>query len=207
MKTVIFDFDGTIADSLGLVVEIYRQLTNDTRKLTPAEYEALRKLPAQKVARSIGVSLWRIPFLVRKGRKIMHSRLGEVDVFEGLPEALERLKEQGYTLRIVTSNSAENVQKFLDDHQLSEYFSDIVGDVGLFNKAKVLRKIIKGDALDASQSYYVGDEARDIVASKKAGLRIISVAWGYNHEDLLRDLQPYAIARTPHELVNIITTN
>ncbi len=207
MKTVIFDFDGTIADSLGLVVEIYRQLTNDTRKLTPAEYEALRRLPAQKVARSIGVSLWRIPFLVRKGRKIMHSRLNEVKVFEGLPEALEKLKEQGYTLRIVTSNSEENVQKFLDDHQLSEYFSDIVGDVGLFNKAKVLRKIIKGDALDASQSYYVGDEARDIVASKKAGLRIISVAWGYNHEDLLRDLQPYAIARTPHELVNIITTN
>ncbi len=206
MKTVIFDFDGTIADSLGLVVEIYRQLTNDTRQLTSAEYEALRKLPAQKVARSIGVPLWRIPFLVRKGRKIMHSRLSEVQVFEGLPQALERLQEQGYALRIVTSNSVENVQKFLNEHDLSEYFSDIVGDVGLFNKAKVLRKIIKNDRLDAVQSYYVGDEARDIVASKKAGIRIVSVAWGYNHEDLLRDLQPYAIARTPHELVNIITT-
>lgn len=206
MKTVIFDFDGTIADSLGLVVEIYRQLTNDTRQLTPAEYEALRKLPAQKVARSIGVPLWRIPFLVRKGRKIMHSRLNEVQVFEGLPQALERLQEQGCTLRIVTSNSAGNVQKFLNDHDLSEYFSDIVGDVGLFNKAKVLRKIIKNDRLDAAQSYYVGDEARDIIASKKAGIRIVSVSWGYNHEDLLRDLQPYAIARTPHELVNIITT-
>jgi HAD superfamily hydrolase (TIGR01549 family) len=207
MKTIIFDFDGTIADSLGLVIEIYRQLTKDTRKLTPEEYEALRKLPAQKVAQSIGVPLWRVPFLVRKGRKIMRSRLNEVQVFDELPATLKTLKDQGYVLRIVTSNSVDNVQKFLNDHELSEYFSDIRGDIGLFSKAKVLKKIIKNEVLDPSQTYYVGDEARDIVASKKAGLRIVSVSWGYNHEDLLRDLDPYAIVHSPKELIDILTAD
>lgn len=207
MKTIIFDFDGTIADSLEVTIGIYRDLTNDRRVLTADEVEELRKLPLLKVASAIGVPLWKVPFLVRKGRKIMHSRLGDIKVFDDLPHVFEKLKADGYDLRIVSSNSIENVQTFLKKHDLDAYFTDIHGSVGLFSKARVLRKIIKKDKLQCNMTYYIGDEARDIIASRKAGIRIISVAWGYNHESLLRDLQPYAIARTPHELYDILSVD
>ncbi len=203
MKTIIFDFDGTIADSLELVIEIYRQLTGDNRKLTVSEREALRKLPAQRVMKTLGVSVWRLPFLVRKGRKIMHSRLDEVAVFEGLPDVLRTLQERGYTMRIVTSNSAKNVEFFLDKHALNSYFTDIVGNAGLFGKARVLRRIVTSEKLDLAQTYYVGDEARDITASKKAKLPIVAVGWGYNHTTLLQDLEPYALAEKPSDLLKI----
>lgn len=203
MKTIVFDFDGTIANSLELVIEIYSQLTGDTRTLTLEEREALRKMPAQKVMKALGVSTWRAPFLINKGRKIMHSRLGEVEVFVGLPEVLRVLQDRGYVMRIVTSNSAENVQVFLDRNSLSEYFTDITGNIGLFSKAKVLKQIVKKEKLDKNQTYYVGDEARDVAASKKAGLKIVSVTWGYNHEGLLERLQPYALAKTPNDLLKV----
>lgn len=205
MKTIIFDFDGTIADSLEVSISIYRDLTNDTRVLTVDEIEELRKLPLHKVVKAIGVPLWKVPLLVRKGRKIMHGRLNEIKVFDDLPHVFARLKEDGYDLRIVSSNSVENVQTFLKKHDLDTYFSDIHGSIGLFDKARVLRNIIRKDRLQCNMTYYVGDEARDIVASRKAGIRIVSVAWGYNHETLLRDLQPYAIARTPHELYDVLS--
>lgn len=203
MKTIIFDFDGTIADSLELVIEIYSQLTGDTRKLSLEERDALRKMPVQKVMKALGVRVWRAPFLVRKGRKIMHSRLNEVAVFPDLPEVLQALKDRGYSMQIVTSNSAENVRTFLDENNLGEYFTNITGNVGLFSKAKVLKQIIKKEKLDLNQTYYVGDEARDIVASKKAGLHIVSVTWGYNHGSLLEKLQPYALAKAPKDLLQI----
>lgn len=203
MKTIIFDFDGTIADSLELVIEIYRQLTGDTRPLTGEERDTLRKLPAQKVMKSLGVPMWRAPFLLGKGRKIMHSRVSEVEVFSGLPEVLKTLQERGYAMRIVTSNSENNVRVFLQKYNLESYFTSITGNIGLFSKAKVLKQIMKREKLDATQTFYVGDEARDIAASKKAGLPIVSVTWGYNDVSLLEKLQPYALAKKPSDLLEI----
>ncbi len=205
MKTIIFDFDGTIADSLGLVIEIYRELTNDTRKFTEEEYEEFRKLSARQVARAIGVSWWRVPLLLRKGRKIMRQRLGEVEVFDGLPEVIKELHGEGYNLQIVSSNSASNVRKFLKTHKLDEYFSSIRGDVGLFGKAKVLKQIIKKGNLNKNDTYYIGDEARDIVAAKKAGVKMVAVEWGYNHKNLLEMLLPYAMADSPKMLLKILS--
>lgn len=205
MKTVIFDFDGTIADSLGLVIEIYRDLTHDTREFSEEEYEAFRKLSARQVARAVGVSWWRIPLLLRRGRKIMRQRLNEVEVFEDLPETIQALHAERYKLRIVSSNSASNVRKFLKAHDLDSYFLSVQGDVGLFSKAKVLKQIVKRGNLDKNDTYYVGDEARDIVAAKKAGIKMVAVAWGYNHKSLLEKLLPYAIADTPQSLVQILS--
>lgn len=205
MKTIIFDFDGTLADSLHLTTSIYRDLTGDRREMTEDEIEHLRKLPLHKVASEIGVPFWKIPFLLRKGRKVMKSRMSEIKPFDDLPEVCERLHKEGYKLKVLTSNSKENVESFLKRYEMETYFTEIHGSIGLFSKARKLKKVMKKDKLHPYCVWYVGDEARDVVASKKAGVQIVSVAWGYNHESLLRDLQPYAIVRTPHELYDVLS--
>lgn len=205
MAVIIFDFDGTIADSLELVIDIFKKLTGETKTLTKDEFDALRRLPAQKVMKALGVPVWRAPFLVRKGRSSMHTRLDEIEIFSSLPDVLKTLHGRGHTLRIVTSNSPTNVHDFLEKHGVREYFTDIHGDVGLFSKAKVLKSIVKQEHLSQGEVYYVGDEARDIVASKKAGLKIVSVSWGYNHGDLLRDMEPYALVDKPTDLLEIFS--
>lgn len=113
MAIVLFDFDGTIADSLQLVVDIYRDLLHDDRELTPQELDMLRKLSAQRVAKELGVSLWRAPLLLRRGRKIMHSRITEVEPFADMPETIAALHARGHVLQVVSSNSVENVRAFL----------------------------------------------------------------------------------------------
>lgn len=204
MAIVLFDFDGTIADSLQLVVDIYRDLLHDDRELTPQELDMLRKLSAQRVAKELGVSLWRAPLLLRRGRKIMHSRITEVEPFADMPETIAALHARGHVLQVVSSNSVENVRDFLERNNMAEYFQEIHGSVGLFSKARSLRRIVRVHKFDPAQTFYIGDEARDVVAAKKARIRVIAVSWGYNHRELLESLAPDTIADKPDDLLELI---
>lgn len=204
-RTVIFDFDGTIADSLETVITIYRELTGDSRPLTQSEIDELRKLPVNKLIKAVGVPLWRVPALLTRGRRLMHGHLKDVVVFPGLPEVIKHLHDNGVVLHIVSSNSKSNVEEFLARHDMRQYFSEIHGSIGLFQKAKTLKSIVLRYGLVAADTWYVGDEARDVTSSHKAGLRVVSVTWGYQHRDLLTKMRADALADTPAELLEIVS--
>ena len=51
----------------------------------------------------------------------------------------------------------------------------------------------------------MGDEIRDIEAARKAGVRVASVGWGYNHVDALRERQPDELLLTVAELPAVLT--
>lgn len=203
MKTIIFDFDGTIADSLQLVMAIYTELTGHNP--TPQELDEYRKMPIPKLIKELGIPLWRAPGMIAKGQKIMRGHLTDLKTFAGLPEVIARLHRSGYTMHIVSTNSQGNVDAFLDQHGMRAYFSEIHGSIGLFAKSKTLRRIVKKYTLQAHETWYVGDEVRDIMASHKAGLRIASVTWGYHHRELLEKMHPDGLADTPEQLFNLVT--
>jgi phosphoglycolate phosphatase len=58
--------------------------------------------------------------------------------------------------------------------------------------------------LQTDELLYVGDELRDIEACKKAGVRIVAVAWGYDPLPLLVSGNPDGIAKTPEELLRFV---
>ena len=204
-RTVIFDFDGTIADTLDMVVDIYRELTGDERHVSKAEINELRRLPLMQLVKAVDVPLIKVPALLTKGRKIMKQRVASARVFPGVPKLLKALVGKGYVLHIVSSNSQENVQAFLEKHKLTEYFVEVHGSIGLFSKAKILKSIATRSHVSTRDAWYVGDEARDIHAAKKAGIRVAAVTWGYQHVELLEKLEPTALATTPEELLEIVT--
>lgn len=204
-RTVIFDFDGTIADTLDIIIELYREMTGDHRHLSREEIDTLRKLPIAKLIKTIDVPLYKVPALLSRGRKLMRERVADARIFPGMKQLLKDLTGQGYVIHIVSSNSQDNVQSFLEKHKLTKYFVEIHGSIGLFQKSKVLHDIATRGHITPHDAWYVGDEARDITAAKKAGLRIASVTWGYQHVDLLQTLSPTAVANSPTELKDILT--
>lgn len=205
MKTVIFDFDGTIADSFATVVAIFHDLTHRSKLVTPEEIVRLRRMRLLDVAKAEHIAGWRIPFLIILGRRRMTKRLGEVQVFGGMGEVIKQLQADDYQLFIMSSNSTMNVKKFLQQNELSQYFSKVYGGVGLLGKARALRKILRQNQLAATDCVYVGDEPRDIEGSKEAGVPCIAVSWGFNAADLLREHKPLAVVNTPEKLLMTIT--
>ncbi len=203
-KAIIFDLDGTLADSITVGIDIVNELKVIQRPLTREDYERAKNLTIPAILKEFGVPLWRAPHILMKGRAALTKRIHEIPFFEGMDEAIYELAKD-YRLFVMSSNSLVNVQKFLELHKVREPFEQIYGGAGIFSKAKVLNRVVKQHALDRQQTYYVGDEVRDVVAAKKAGLKSISVTWGFNGEQILSTQNPDHIVHTPQELQAIFT--
>ena len=111
MKTLIFDFDGIIADSFELTLEIAYELTELPRQ-TDAEVERLRKLPLLKAVRALHIPFGQLAPLIVTGRQKMLERIHEVHPFPGISEVLYELHSAGYHLLVISSNSEKNVRSF-----------------------------------------------------------------------------------------------
>lgn len=206
-RTIIFDFDGTIADSLPVMLTIYGHVLPGGPEITKELFQFLRKLPAHKVAAHLDVSLWKLPWLIRRGRKKMHDHLDEVQPFADIDATLKELKKRGYNLQIVTSNSHANVYAFLKMHNMLGYFDKITAVQRLNGKHRVLKALVRRQKLVMSETYYVGDEARDIVATHKVGMPIIAVSWGFNDKELLQDMEPAKVIDRPKDLLQVFQKN
>jgi len=203
MKTLIFDFDGTIADSLAVALEITYQMTG-IQPISKDELARLRHLTLLHAIRSMRIPFYKLPYLWLQGRQKMHQRIAEVRPFVGIPHLLRTLHERGHHLVVISTNSEQNVRAFLRANELETYFDGVYGYASLFNKAGTLRRVIRKNRLDARDCFYIGDEARDILSARRAHVEAIAVAWGYQHRDVLKKYQPFALLDTPADLLRLL---
>jgi len=189
---LLFDFDGTIADTFNTSI---REFCAETGRPEPtlAEIRQLRSMTSREIVKTIGLPWWKLPFVIRRVKHRMAEALHGVHTHKGIPAALRALHRRA-DIGIVTSNDEIAVRLFLERHKISYDF--IIGDVGLFSKARVLKRI----ARTRNVLGYVGDETRDIEAAHKAGMRAIAVSWGYNTPAVLKKFKPDVFVKDAKQL-------
>jgi phosphoglycolate phosphatase len=202
---MIFDFDGTIADSFESVLVVLNGLSEEFgyRRATREELPALRAMSAREVAKTLGVAWHQLPRIATRARQEMARSIGDVPPCAGIPEALAQLRARGVRLGMLTSNSRVNVDSFLSKNPALE-FDFISTGSGLFSKHRRLKRVLAQQGLAVADACYVGDEVRDIEAAQQLGLRMIAVSWGYCTPELLASLSPDHLVRTAAELVQLI---
>ena len=203
IRTIIFDFDGTIADTLPIVIKnagkLCKALGLKQIKYTPKiRDKSLRDFRRKELK----ISIFKQMAYVRKLRKLLAPELKEAKVFEGIKQTIDRLSEQ-FRIGILTSNSKEIVEKVLQDNKIST-IDFISSESSIFGKHRRLRKVLRKQRLRKNEVIYVGDEVRDIEASKKAGIRIIAVSYGFNSEKALLENAPDGLAETPKEIIKAV---
>jgi phosphoglycolate phosphatase len=200
-----FDFDGTLADTMPWFNSILNTVADKYgfRKVDASERDQLRSREASEILKFLNIPLWKLPAIMSHVRSLMQEIDPSVQLFDGIPDALARLKASGLRLAVVSSNSVENVQRVLGE-QTSALFDDYECGTDLFGKAAKIDRLLKQHGTAPERFLLVGDEMRDIDAARKAGVRVGSVAWGYNHLDALRDRGPdelfLAVADLPDTL-------
>ncbi len=204
MPVVIFDFDGTIADTFLMAVNIFYKLKPRWPILPKGEVERLRGMAFLQVARELQIPAWDVPMLLVRGRKIMAAQLDEAVIIPGMDQAIRQLHKNGSKLYVISSNSNENINRFLERYDLLQYFEAIHGSEGLLSKSRRIKKLLKSIQATPDQAYYVGDEARDIEAAHKAKVHAIAVSWGYNNIKILADHKPQVLVFDPEEIVKIV---
>ncbi len=207
-KTVIFDFDGTIADSIpsnAVILKVFNQIAgeNNFKNITMEEIENLRNVGLYESIKLLKIPVLKLPFLARRVRKVLKVDETVVEPIKNMPQVLNSLKKQGVSLGILTSNKKQTVEKFLKKHEL-EVFDFIHSQTNLFGKDKSLKSLLKKHKLDKNMVIYVGDEIRDIQATKKTGISMIAVTWGYNNKKGLEKFDPEFLAERPMQLKTIL---
>lgn len=203
-KTIIFDFDGTIANTLELVMEIANEVLDDMKHqpITTTDFKKLRKMTIPQGLRYLQIPAYRLPKMVLASRQKLNARIHKLKIVTGMRQAIKQLKKDGWKMGILTTNSLENVEAFLERNNLSEYFEFIDSSTAVFGKSTRIRQTIRRQALDKSASIYVGDEIRDVEASQQQNLPVVAVSWGANSYTALKHAEPDKLITKPQQLVD-----
>ncbi|MDB5181462.1 MAG: carotenoid oxygenase [Candidatus Saccharibacteria bacterium] len=204
MAAIIFDFDGTIADSFDYVASFLERHVRRGHPLTEEEKQKLRGMTMQQMATHLGSPWWYLPVLFVVGRRAMGKAIYNVPIFDGMGKVVEQLHAEGHELMIVSSNNNRNIKKSLKQHHLYKYFTDVYGNAGFFGKKRAIRRVLWRNSLKTKEAVYIGDEVRDVVASKAADVRVIAVCWGFDQKDILQSHNPTAIADKPQDIIRIL---
>lgn len=206
-KAIIFDFDGTLADSMPILVEITNELAAEFgyRPITPQQIADWQKLSSRQILKISGISLWQIPFLMRRFRLAFSKKTDDVQLFPEIVPMLHSLKLSGYKIGIVSSNSVENISAVLQKHHVEHLFS-FIDSSSVFGKGRAIRASLRANYIRPEEAIYVGDEIRDIDAARKGQIPSVAVTWGFNHADTLSTHQPDYLINKPQEILQLLVT-
>jgi phosphoglycolate phosphatase len=206
IKCVIFDFDGTIADSKAVFISVYNQIAEkyNYKHLESDQLQHLRMLTFNERCRYLRVPLYRIPFLAGEFLAHYKNELRHIKLFDGMRGLLEDLHASGFETAIISSNEKSNISGFLAENGIHS-IDKIYCSTSLFGKHKLIKGFLKTYKLLPDNVLYVGDEVRDIVACKKAGVKIAWVDWGYDLKEAVADEKPDYLISNPMEIISIVT--
>ncbi len=200
-KLVIFDFDGTLADSfdwfLGVVDELAAK--HKFKMFDLAELDELRGSSATKVLAHLGVSSWRLPAIGRHLQKLAARDAEKIVLFDGVERMLAELTASGVTVAIVSSSVEGNIRKILGPENVARIAHFECG-AALFGKRAKLRKVLRKCGVSPSDALCVGDEVRDIEAARAEGISFGAVGWGFTHLHALREYGPEEIFSTVSDI-------
>ncbi|WP_035606589.1 HAD hydrolase-like protein [Haloferula sp. BvORR071] len=206
-STVIFDFDGTLADTLEESRRIYNHLAPEyrLREVSAEELPVLRNFSLLELLDHLDIPKRKVPSLLSRGTSLMRGNITNLPLISGIAEILPELRQRVDSFGILTSNATANVDLFLKAHGLRQHFDFISSTSKLTGKSKHLRAICKTFSVRPESMLYVGDEIRDVKAAKKADVPMAAVTWGFNSADSLRILAPEHLLHTPAELLGLFS--
>lgn len=199
-RLAIFDFDGTLADSLPWFRASFHDMVArfNLTHVPAEEMEGLRGLSAREIMARLNVSKWQLPAIVSDMRKRKLAAASEISLFAGIPAMLSDLHRLGITTAIVSSDSEASVRQVLGPAtaQITRF------DCGaaVFGKHRKFRRVARKLGAKPAETICIGDEIRDIEAAKAAGMDSGAVAWGYALPSALQAAGPTHLFNSIEEM-------
>lgn len=190
-KLVIFDFDGTLADSADWFMAALNKaaIRFGFRQTTDEEREMLRGRSNREIIRYLEVPMWKMPMVAAFIRRLAAEDAASFTLFPGVSEMLCQVRDTGISTAIVSSNAEATIRRILGPRHagLIDWYEC---GVSIFGKASRFKRLLRITGLPASAILAVGDEARDIEAAQIAGIASGAVTWGYATPELLASFGP-----------------
>ena len=196
IKYLVFDFDGTLADSTEGIVRTTRATFARMGLPTPEEADIRQGigLPLKGALQTAGLPEDRLD----EGADIYHEVFYEIApkhivLFPGVKDALEELSSLGYRMGIATSRSKPSLVLLLEEHGIAQYF-EVLGAVSSVERPKpapdIVLWVLGQMEAGPDEALVIGDTVFDIQMGKAAHCRTCAVTYGNHGPDQLRTAGP-----------------
>ena len=207
-KVILFDLDGTLVDTGPGIIHSLEYAMNKLR-IPVSDSTELHKFIGPPLTESFqqfcGLNQEQTELGVQYYRERYQAEgMYEVELYPGMKELLEHLRDSGKTLAVATSKPEEFAIKILEKIDFAKYFSHICGstlDSQRTTKAEVIAYALQKCGLtDLSSAVIVGDRKYDVIGAKKVGIDSVGVLFGYGNRDELEAEGATWIAETVEEI-------
>ncbi|HAD57676.1 MAG TPA: hypothetical protein DCG12_00320 [Planctomycetaceae bacterium] len=201
---VVWDFDGTLADTLPVALEVYNELAAERGFVPIDDPHAVRNLTISQFMKQHHVPAHRLPLTFVRFLREIHRRGDRIGLHPGIFETVKRLAETGIVQAVVSSNRTKNIEIVLERNQVLNCFQVITGTSRLFGKERRITSALKQLNIPNDRAVYVGDEIRDIEAARAAETAVAAVTWGMNSEEALVENSPDIVVSEADQLLTFI---
>jgi phosphoglycolate phosphatase len=200
-KVFIFDFDGTIIDSIDDIVFILsKYIPNLTRdKLRQILVDVYIRYSISALLKMFYAEIMLL-FHVNQVIQNIDQDTDKLPLIQNIENVLIDLHRNGVKLFVVSSNFTKNIQDYLLSKHL-DFFERVEGIGIIFGKARYIKAI--ANTHSTSDIYYIGDDIRDVLAAKKACVKSVAVTWGLSTKEDFQYVNPDYIVDQPNDLLRI----
>jgi len=203
---VIFDFDGTLADSYPWFLSVFDEIAQRFQlpRLERAELDQLRKVDIHRISSEFNVPFWKMIQIGGHLKKMMASQIDKVRLVEGMQTVIDALYAAQIRMAVVSSNAEENIRSVLGAHNAG-LFEVYECGVSMFGKKAKFEKVLKKMGIQAERALCLGDELRDLRSARQAGIAFGAVTWGYTDRSMLEKHTPDAVFSSPEQILELVS--
>jgi pyrophosphatase PpaX len=210
--TVLFDFDGTVMNTNDLIIDSWQHAF---RTITGAEgsLDAIRRSFGEPLSDTVarffpGIDVEEAVRIYRSWH--VDRFVDAIKLFDGIPELLETLRQQGYTMGLVTARLYRTTMLGVEKYDLLRYFSAIVADEDTEKPKPAPDPILlclKRLGKTPENAVMVGDTKHDIQSARAAGVPAVLVGWtlAVPKDEWYGPDKPDHIIEKPKDLLELIS--
>lgn len=213
-KTVIFDLDGTLldtledlADSVNYALEKYKISERTLEEIKSFVGNGIGKLIERAIPQGLNHPKYE-DILETFTQHYKVNCQSKTKPYDGIDEVLNSLKSANIKIGIV-SNKADFAVKQLNEYYFGSYHMAAMGEKQGVNRKPApdtVFEIIKELNANVDSTVYIGDSEVDISTAINAGVHCISVLWGFREREFLESMGGVEFVSTPSELINCLTS-
>ncbi|MBA6412173.1 HAD-IA family hydrolase [Parahaliea sp. F7430] len=194
---VIFDWDGTLCDSIDGIVQAMQAAAQELSIESP-EVDAVRNIVGLGLPQAVQrlfpdkSEAGRLALAEAYSRQYIAATAEPVRLFDGAREMLENLRQSGFELAVATGKSRRGLNRVLAGLAMEDYFdaTRCADETKSKPDPLMLREILAERGFAAEQAWMVGDSEYDLAMAAKLGMPSVGVSFGVHSPERLRQHNP-----------------